>query len=91
MTTRTVTPSNDQLSGVAADMPVSYRIGSDQYAAEIVSVSKVGPRMRIVARLKDDEEPRTFTRRDYGVFIQKGHKHGHLVFGESKTDLDPGF
>lgn len=70
-------------------MPATYSIGSDSYAAEVVSVSKSGH--KIEARVGRGSKAETFTRRKNGAYVLAGTTYGHLTLGMAREYRDPSF
>ncbi len=77
-----------------AETPVSYRIGSDSYAAKIV---RLGTKKGLVYSFVElmigcaTLGVERFSLRKDGRYVLVNHKHGHVVFGISKTDIDREF
>jgi hypothetical protein len=77
-------------------LPATYRIGSDRYAGKIIAVSRTGHRctwQRVNDNTGEAFPKMTYdcTRRACGSYLVVGSKHGSLVLGVARTDLDQGF
>src|SRR5271157_2980328 len=89
-----IIPSVEQPAAPYVGMPATYVIGSDQYAGEIVEVSRTGHQVtwvRVFESGKESKWGHRLSRRRDGRYICVGSQHGHLKLGVAKTDLDAGF
>jgi hypothetical protein len=68
---------------------VSYSVGSDRYAGEVVGVSKSGH--EVLVQEKIGCNPVTFTRRGNGQYRRCGWKTTGLLSHGGETKLDPTF